>query len=100
MKDPKNLTISLLCVSAAILASILIVLYTNTPAPAASPARGGDYIMITGSVTNSLDLLYIFDLAALRVNTYVFNPIKDELILKDQTKLTLVFRPTAGAAER
>jgi len=92
MKDPKNLTISLLCVSAAILATILVLLHTSTPVQADSPARGGDYIMITGAVSNSLDLLYVIDLATLRVNTYAFNASKDQMLLKDQTNLAAAFR--------
>lgn len=92
MKDPKNLSIALLCVSATVLATVFVLLSsTAAPAYADTPVRGGDYIMITGAYSESVDLLYVIDVVAQRVNTYVFNPQTNELVLRDQFNLKPVF---------
>lgn len=93
MRDPKNLTIALLCVSATLLATVLVLLgAAGQPAYADTPVRGGDYIMITGAYSDSTDLLYVLDVATQRINTYVFNPQNNDLILRHQFNLTPVFR--------
>lgn len=92
MKDPKNLTIAMLCVSAAILATALLLLPAADEARADTPVRGGDYIMITGAYSASTDLLYVLDLATQRINTYVFNPQNNDLILRHQLNLKPVFK--------
>ena len=115
MKDPKNLSIALLCVSATVLATALALPPRAAPAPAHAdvlatafallpgtaapahadtPVRGGDYIMITGAYSDSVDLLYVIDVVAQKVNTYVFNPQTNELVLRDQFDLKPVFTGT------
>ena len=88
MKDTKNLTIALLCVSATVLATALALLPS---AHADAPVRGGEYIMITGAYSGKTDLLYVIDVAVQKVNTYVFNPQTNELLLRDQFNLRPVF---------
>ena len=93
MRDPKNLTISLLCVSAVILATALGVLHlTARPATADTPVRAGDYILLTGSVSTSVDLVYVIDVAEQKLNAYFFSAGKNEFKLVDQGKLQVIFR--------
>ncbi len=93
MRDPKNLTIALLCVSAAILGTALLLSMTvATPAYGETPVRAGDYILLTGAYSDSTDLIYVTDVAAQKINTYVFNPASNELLLRDQFNLVPAFK--------
>ncbi len=94
MKDPKNLTISLLCVSAAILATALLLAHvTADSARADVPVRVGDYIMVTASASTTVDLLYVIDMAVNKINVYSYIDGRKELKLWDQGNLQLIFRP-------
>lgn len=98
MKDPKNLTIAMLCVSAAILATALLLLPAADQARADTPVRGGDYIMVTGSYSSLIDLLYVVDRSEQKLNAYVLDLNKSDLIVKSQVNLKLAFQ-RARAAE-
>jgi len=92
MKDRENLALTLLTVSAAILATLLVLLHTATPtALADTPVRGGDYIMITGAYDAETDLLYVIDVAAQRLNVYALRAMDNNLQLKDQFNLAAAF---------
>lgn len=96
MKDPKNLTISLLCVSAAILATALLLAHvTAGDARADVPVRVGDYIMVTASASTTVDLVYVIDMAVNKINVYSYIDGRNELRLWDQGNLQLIFRPAA-----
>ena len=93
MTESKNLTIVLLCVSATVLATVLVLVnQTAAPAYADTPVRAGDYIMIAGEYSESTDLVYVVDIVAQKVNTYVFNPASNELILRHDFNLKPVFQ--------
>ena len=97
MKDSQNITIALLCVSAAVLGTMVAWTYHAEEAQAAGvSASAGEYIMFTGEVTATTDMLYIIDLTKKRMNAYVFEPMANVIELKDQVDLGKAFRQ-AGA---
>ncbi len=91
MKDPKNMTIGMLFVSAAILMTVL-VLADRQPAIADTPVIGGDYIMVTGAHSKNLDLLYVIDRTQQTMNAYVLNLTKGEMLLKSTANLKQAFQ--------
>jgi hypothetical protein len=92
MKDTTNVTIVLLSVSACILAGMLILANVPQPAYAVGSVRGGDYIMVNGSVSSGVDLLYIVDLGQQKLNVYVVDAVQNQIYLKDQLNLRVEFR--------
>ena len=60
MKNQQNFTIGLLVITAVILAVTLFV-QTSDNAYATAPDRGGNYIVINGSVSKSADLVYVIN---------------------------------------
>jgi hypothetical protein len=100
MNDPKNLTIAMLCVSAAILTTVLLLLPAADQARADTPVRGGDYIMVTGAYSSHIDLLYVVDRSQQKLNAYVLDLNRGDLIAKSQVNLKLAFqRGRAGEGE-
>ena len=98
MKDPKNLTIAMLCVSAAILATVLFLLLAADQARADTPVRGGDYIMVTGAYSGLIDLLYIVDRSQQKLNAYALDLNRRDLLIKSQVNLKLTFQRGRAAA--
>lgn len=92
MKDPKNLTIAMLCVSATILVTALVLLPGTNQALADTPASRGDYIMVTGSYSKSIDLLYIVDRSQQQLIAYVLNLHRGDVIPRSQVNLKLAFQ--------
>ena len=92
MKDTKNVTIAMLCVSAAILATVMALSYNSNQALADTSIRGGDYIMVTGNLSKSLDLLYVLDIAAQKINVYALDENENAVKMYDQVNLKQVFK--------
>jgi hypothetical protein len=97
--NTKNLTIAILCVCAAILGAMLMVLHT-TPAAQASEVRGGDYIMVTGHFTDVQEALYIVDTAQQKLNVYNFDMVHNAIQLRDSLPLARIFGAGTGSAAR
>jgi len=93
MKDPRNLTIATLCVSATILATVLVLMQLSggSPVYADSPSVAGDYILITGAVSRTDDMLYIIDRTAMKMNAYYVDR-SHRITLRDQADLRQLFR--------
>ncbi len=89
MKDNRNVTIALLCISAVVLTAALAYVYnTDTSvAYADTPTRGGNYIMLSGAISSSIDMLYIIDVSTTKMNTYLLDIKGNALVLKDQIDL-------------
>ncbi len=92
MKDNKNITIAMLCVSAAILVTVLVLTYDSNQALADTSIRGGDYIMVTGNYSKTLDLLYVIDIAQQKINVYTLDEQNNALKMLDQANLKQVFK--------
>jgi len=94
MKDPQNITIVLLLISAAVLGAMLIASYTtlDRTAYASTTARGGDYIMSTGARSGTRELLFVIDLAARRLNCYETNINTWAIDLQDSVDLEAAFK--------
>ena len=92
MNDTKNVTIAALCVSATILATVLILMQSSGgPALAATPAAAGEYVMLTGKITRDRELLYVVDLRAQKINAYEFDRRDNVIERKDQLDLKKAF---------
>ncbi len=91
MKNSQNITIVLLVLTAAILAAMLLVMHTPTRAYAASPDRRGNYIMLSGQWSNSMDLLYVINIASKKLNVYFYNRNTNNIDLIDNADLAKLF---------
>ena len=92
MKDTKSITIAMLCVLAAILATALVLTYDSNQALADTSIRGGDYIMVTGNFSKSLELLYVIDVAQQKINVYALDENNNVIRMLDQASLKQVFK--------
>lgn len=81
MKDTRNITITLLGVTAAILTAMLVTAYVNTngTALADTPARGGQYIAVMGAWSEGSDLLYLTDVVTGQMNVYTIDKNKKSI---------------------
>jgi len=72
MKNSKNTTIAVLCVTAALLGSAVLYVHYNLPETqaASSQSVAGDYLMVTGAVSGSMDMLYVTDTVTQKMNAY------------------------------
>ena len=94
MKDTQNVTIALLCVSAAILVTVAAFTYNADQARAGGVASAaGEYIMFTGALSNATDLLYVIDLTKQRMIAYRFDPMKNTIQIQGRVDLGQTFRP-------
>ena len=93
MRNTQNITLGILCISATVLATLLAFTFHADRAGAAGIASSaGEYIMFTGEVTGSMDLLYIVDLTKRKMNVYAFQPMENTIVLRDQVDLAKTFR--------
>lgn len=94
MTDSKNITIALLLVTASILGAMLVSSFlaeNNVAQASQTSVRQGDYIMTSGQITPSRELVYVLDIAARRLNVY-FPDINNERIdLVDRVNLERAF---------
>jgi len=72
MNKTQDITIVLLLVCAAVLGTLLVGAYSSTGdrAFAAGTTRAGNYLMCTGFLSETMDLLYVIDVGARRLNVY------------------------------
>ena len=94
MKDTQNVTIAMLLISAVILTVMLVAAYTNTSqdAYAKTSIKQGDYIMVNGDWSPSIQLLYIVDIAANKLNVYYTPPAGNQLKLIHTVDLDKAFK--------
>ena len=73
MKTKDIILIALICANAA-LAATALALYVGKAEPSALAAstssRAGDYVMVTGPISNARDGLLVIDVVAKRANFY------------------------------
>ena len=91
-KKAQNVTITALCLSAAAMTALLIVAVSIEPAHAGASARGGHYIMFTGAVAGSTDMLYVIDRRSQKMNAYEFAAQVNTLNIAGQVELNKIFR--------
>ncbi len=91
MRDPKNLTIAILCVLAVVFGAA--VYFAQTASANSAVTRAGDYIIFTGQVDNGTDMLYVIDVAEGKMNAYELAPSNNtgSMVLRDQINLQQVF---------
>ena len=96
MKNNQNIVIVLLLISAVVLTAFLV-----GGALADSPTRSAGltvvrpptiYSMVTGSWDSSIDIVYVLDVDAERLNAYVVNTKTESLDLQDSVSLPQAFR--------
>jgi len=72
MKAKDLILIALVCANVT-LASVALAIYVGkaeSSAVAATTSRAGDYIMVTGAISNSREALLVIDVVAKRANLY------------------------------
>jgi hypothetical protein len=93
--NPKNDTILMvmLLVTAAVLSVLLVGSWSANKAYAGTSAdHKGDYIMVTGAITDSSELLYIIDVPNKRMLAYYADPIQNTMRVVDDVNLSTTFR--------
>lgn len=81
--DGKTFAIGVLAVTASVLL-VGFLLIASTPQPAYAIGmndRGGDFIMVTQQISNSVEAVVIIDAAAQRLNMYALDPNNKKLAL-------------------
>jgi len=91
-RKAQNVTIAVLCLSAAVMTVVLVVAVTAGPAGAGESARGGHYIMFTGDVPGATDMLYVIDRRSRKLNAYDFAGQANTLNIAGQIELSKTFR--------
>jgi len=72
--DTKNFAIGILSVTAVVLfVGLVLIGYVPEAQGFAQSMSGGDYLVATGQLDRSTELIYIVDAAANRMIGYVFN---------------------------
>ena len=85
MKNPQNVTIVLLSITAAILAAVLAGAWFDKPADAAyASVSKGDYILTPYQWADQLDFMTVIDVATHTMNVYVPNKTTKALDLIDK----------------
>lgn len=80
MKDTQSITIGLLLITAAILTVLVIGTFNDRPAHAGhGGVRQGNYIMAAGKLSTTREVLYLINIPAMRMITYVLHPSKPEI---------------------
>lgn len=95
MQNTHNITITLLIVTAAALTSLLVgsYLYTEPAYGAISSAKGGDYILTSGSLDADRDLIYVLDIAVNKLNVYYADINTNSVVFGDSVDLGKAFTP-------
>lgn len=94
MRDNQNMTIGILSITATILfvGLVVVLMLGNKPAMAIGETdRGGDYIMVTGQYTPNVELIYVTDAAAKKLNAYSYDTTQRQLVLWNSQDLAKVF---------
>ena len=94
MQNTGTLTIVLLVVSAMVLTAMLVggFCQTSTSAQATgASARLGNYILASGQWTADVDLLYVINITARRLNVYYANTDTNAVELIDSVDLERAF---------
>jgi hypothetical protein len=92
MNNPKNIVIVLLCVTAAIMAGMLVGLWHDSSAQAAYPeVAKGDYIMFPCSWSDDVDLLCVIDVATKKMKVYNINKTTHGMDVAPDVDLKQVF---------
>ncbi len=93
--DSKNFTIGILSTTAVILFVGLIIISTQ-PEPAYASGmgdRGGDYIMLTGSMWEQEELLYVINTADEKMITYRYDMMANQIVPTATQNLKRFFQP-------
>ena len=94
MKNNENILITLLVVTAGILIVMLVGSWNAQNAYADSSSdRLGDYIMVTGALSTSRNLLYVIDVPNKKLLVYSADHVKNRFrVVDDRVNLANVFR--------
>ena len=89
MKNPQNITIVLLLASAAILTALVATTYVNTgdKAYADTGMKQREYTIATGALSDNIDLMYVIDAVAKRLNCYAIDQNSKSITIVDSRDL-------------
>jgi len=91
MKTSENITIAVLSISAIILLVALLGSHfvSVQPALAGMPFSQGDYMICTGAYAAGLDVVYVLQPSARRLNVYAINPTSNAIDLLDSVDIAV-----------
>jgi hypothetical protein len=91
MKDPKNLTIATLCITAVILMLGLVMITTRPAVVQAGEVSsyGGDFTVTVGGITRDTEMLYIIDNTTQRLLVYGINRANGKAVIADKAELAV-----------
>ena len=81
----------------------LVLMSSMSPSPVygnAQNGRGGDYIVATGQLDDSVELLYVLDSAVPALAIYHFDASRGRLILDDRQNLSAFVNAGPGGGAR
>jgi hypothetical protein len=91
MRDSQNVTIVLLLAVAAVLAALVVATHAPDPALADTSISKGNYIIVAGEWSQTLDLVYVVNIATRRMNVYFHNEDMGNVELIDSVDLERTF---------
>lgn len=94
MRETQNLTIGALSITGVVLLVAVIFATAgsqNSALAIGQTDRGGDYIVVTGQFNDNIEVIYITDAAAQRLNMYSYEWNRGQLILWDSYDLKRAF---------
>ena len=93
MKNPQNIAVFLLLATAAILTGLLVTTYHQTGQSASAEVcvKQGEYIFSPGRWSKTMDLVYVIDIGARRLNVYWVNINTNAVDLVDTYDLNRLF---------
>ncbi len=93
----QSLLVILVAVNLLLLAGLILSTYTPPVAYAQAPGRAGDYLLVSGQISNSHDVVYLLDLRNRLL--HVFRATQGQpinFVPVDTRELARDFRPARG----
>ena len=84
--------ILVLALLAVLLSGMVFTSWQDNQAAAATPDHQGDYIMVTGTRSDSNDLLYVIDVPHQKLIVYGVDGTNNRMIVADTVNLAGVFQ--------
>jgi len=91
MRSSQDVTIVLLLAVAAVLAALVVATHGPDPALADTSISKGNYIVVAGEWSRTLDLVYVVNIATRRMNVYWYHDKMDNVELIDSVDLERTF---------
>ncbi len=94
MRNAQNITVTLLTITAVILATLLVssYVYTEPAYGGQGVGKGGNYIITAGTYNAETDFVYVLDIETEKLSIYYPNINTNALAIGDTVDLAKAFR--------